>query len=94
MSTYQCTLNCPRETYLDPVDGCTCIGKAEMKSYFPKFASKKDIDHSFRLANMPMLIHPEKKPRDERPSCNPLPMCAEGYYWNELTCSCWAEYSH
>lgn len=93
MSLIQCEMECSPGLYLDPAHGCSCVGMDEFRHYFPDWSTDRDIDHSFRLASMPTILDVKLDYSGNWPECNPVAMCMEGYYWNELTCSCWAEYS-
>ena len=76
---------CPEGETLDPRTACTCITEEESEAIYPADASERDIDYSFDLMYEELDKHPYTWPE-----CDPMPRCAPGTYFNELSCGCWA----
>mmetsp|Transcript_18636 Transcript_18636/g.25132 ORF Transcript_18636/g.25132 Transcript_18636/m.25132 type:complete len:215 (-) Transcript_18636:649-1293(-) len=92
MQSYECNQVCPKNQVMDPFEGgCSCIEEEALMGKFPEWASMKDVDYSLMLNGKMGVFKPQHP--GKWPQCNPIPMCAPGHYFNNLTCACWPEYS-
>ena len=58
---------CPPGEVMDPTKGCGCISEKAYRSYFPDWATEKDIDYSFRLGYQNYEYPQEPLPVDSEP---------------------------
>ena len=69
-STMQCEIWCGEESGLLPTDGCSCVSKDKIRSFYPEWATDEDIKTSERLGMANMFPTPEPDRQtdgDDRP---------------------------
>jgi len=94
----QCDMRCGEDSTNDPINGCSCIPNSEVVAYYPEWASEEDIDVSWELSYqayaakfvppVEVISYPTTV-TSVWPACNPMPMCIQDTYFNELSCQCW-----
>ena len=60
MQEYQCNIVCPAKQVMDPwKGGCGCIDEEKLMDSFPDWVTKKDVDVSLMLNDLPGVFKPQ-----------------------------------
>ena len=85
-----CTIACPIDQELNPLSGCQCVNKVELRAkLYPTWATDYDIQKAAKTGydNYSQWLNNSQNTTQ----CTYTGTCGPNFYWNTLACKCFSK---